>query len=288
MAHARRGRLARHSARRKRRLARPRLAATVGCAVLAVAVLAALQIDLSPRRETASGPTVATDLPLSPRVGARDAVLGPVVVPTPSPPRGGPRAVKVRPVRVPVRGTGRLVTVPGHGPVRGHGPLRRYIVEVEEGTGQRAEAFARSVERTLADPRSWAADGRLSFQRVDSGPVDFRVVLASPDRTDLLCAPLDTVGQYSCYQGERAVINLRRWLLGSPWYGTDLPAYRHYVVNHEVGHALGHGHLRCPGAGQVAPLMLPQTEGLDGCTANPWPYPPPLHTTPRGSWVVQP
>jgi hypothetical protein len=243
---------------------------------------------LPSRDDAMSGPRAATALPEARRsTGALDAVLGPVVVPTPSRTPGGARAPRVRPVHVPEHGTGRLVTVPGRGPVRGDGPLRRYIVEVEEGTGQEATAFARAVESTLTDPRSWGADDRNSFQRVDSGPVDFRVVLASPDRTDLLCAPLDTVGQYSCYQGERAVINLRRWLLGSPWYGTDLTAYRHYVVNHEVGHALGHGHVRCPGTGRVAPIMLPQTEGLDGCRANPWPYPPtPRPTTVRGLWVV--
>lgn len=49
-------------------------------------------------------------------------------------------------------------------------------------------------------------------------------------------------------------------------------AYRTYVINHEFGHILGHGHSRCVKKGSPASVMLQQTIGLRGCTANPWPY----------------
>ncbi|MDP9436072.1 MAG: DUF3152 domain-containing protein, partial [Actinomycetota bacterium] len=171
------------------------------------------------------------------------------------------------------RGDGALRPVEGSGRRRGSGPLQRYTVAVEGGLGIDARAFAGTVEATLADPRSWGAGGRLSFQRVDAGPVAFRVVLASPDTTDWLCAPLRTAGTYSCASRGSAVVNAGRWLRGAAAYRGELVAYRQYVVNHEVGHVLGHGHESCPGAGRPAPVMVQQTKGVGACRPNAWPFP---------------
>ena len=51
----------------------------------------------------------------------------------------------------------------------------------------------------------------------------------------------------------------------------SLPAYRCYVLNHEIGHALGRLHERCSGTGNRAPIMLQQTVGLHGCLPDPFP-----------------
>ena len=37
------------------------------------------------------------------------------------------------------------------------------------------------------------------------------------------------------------------------------------MVNHEVGHTFGHGHVGCPAGGEPAPVMMQQTEGVAPC-----------------------
>jgi hypothetical protein len=68
------------------------------------------------------------------------------------------------------------------------------------------------------------------------------------------------------------MINVARYVNGIPNYGAPLVEYRRYAINHEVGHALGHGHELCPGKGRPAPVMQQQTFSLQGCTAYAWPY----------------
>ncbi|WP_246063805.1 DUF3152 domain-containing protein [Blastococcus colisei] len=177
------------------------------------------------------------------------------------------------------QGAGSLSVIDGTSPVYGTGPVQRFVVETEDGIGVDGAGFAQAVEETLADPRSWGNGGRMSFQRVGaaeatSGQYDFRVSLVSPGSMETYCPGVGTGGYTSCRYGERAVINLARWVTAVPDYEGDVATYRHYVVNHEVGHALGNSaHPPCPGPGQLAPVMQQQTLGLNGCAKNAWPYP---------------
>ena len=144
-------------------------------------------------------------------------------------------------------------------------------VEVEGGLAVDPEAFAQFVLDTLNDPRSWSHDG-LTFSGTD-GDADVVVVLASPETSAAMCEPLVTYGKLSCRRGPQAIITMYRWVNGMEDYGDDLTGYRQYVINHEVGHVLGHGHESCPAAGEPAPVMQQQTKDVDPCEPNPWPYP---------------
>lgn len=146
-------------------------------------------------------------------------------------------------------------------------------VEVETGIGVDGQEFARQVMTTLNDARGWGHDGSVVFERT-AGPADADLVLASPATTDELCAPLETKGEVSCAIDGRAIINAERWAHGAEPFleaGGTLAEYRRYLVNHEVGHLLDHGHVPCPEPGAVAPVMLQQTLWLDGCVPNGWP-----------------
>ena len=178
-------------------------------------------------------------------------------------------------VLVPADGEGRYAVVRGEAqpPENSRGKVIRYVVEVEKGLSFDPEEFAAMVQRTLNDERSWGSGGRMRFMRVDHGPVRFRVALSSPAMTNAQCLPLHTLGELSCWNGRRSVINAKRWAQAIPAYHGDLVSYRQYVINHEVGHALGHGHQSCPGPGERAPVMSQQTKSMQGCRPNAWPFP---------------
>jgi hypothetical protein len=166
---------------------------------------------------------------------------------------------------------GTLLPVPARSrAAAGAEAARPFVVQVEGGLRVDRRAFARRVESILSDRRGWRRHG-YTFRRVSAESIVLRVVLASPVLTNRLCYPLLTNGIFSCYQAGRAVLNFLRWRTGAATYGRDLRRYRVYMVNHEVGHALGYGHVWCPRAGERAPIMMQQTKNVSPCVAWPWP-----------------
>jgi len=170
---------------------------------------------------------------------------------------------------------GTLAVVPGEHPAPGAGTVRSVRVEVEAGLPVDGEVFATAVLATLNDPRGWSGPDGVTFSRTAADDASVRVVLASPATTDRLCAPLETAGKWSCGNSASgaAVLNFERWVVGATDFGDDLATYRQYLVNHEVGHVLGHGHESCPSPGAVAPVMVQQSMSTEGCLPNGWPVP---------------
>jgi hypothetical protein len=209
------------------------------------------------------------------------APVAPAAAPAPSASAGARFATAGKPSPAPVR-----ITYPAHGhrkwavaPAQPGGPdgrggqLRSYRVLVERDIkGLTPAAFAAAVRATLAAPRGWTAGRKWRFRRVGPGESsDFTLYLATPETKDMLCAGAPD-GYTSCRNGRSVVLNVARWSKGIPHYGASLATYRQYMVDHEVGHRLGHGHELCPGPGEPAPVMQQQTLGMHGCTPNPWPY----------------
>ncbi|MGW7567693.1 DUF3152 domain-containing protein [Streptomyces tendae] len=182
---------------------------------------------------------------------------------------------KPDPDSIPSSGPGTFATAGGGGDlVGGSGRTLTYVVQVEDGIGIPAQDVAAEVERILADERGWTADGKVGFRRVSGGASDFRVRLATAGTVDDICGQygLDTGGEVNCNVGQDVMVNLKRWLLATQYYADDVTSYRALIINHEVGHFLGHGHEGCPGAGRPAPVMMQQIKGLHGCRTNVWPY----------------
>ena len=172
--------------------------------------------------------------------------------------------------------------------------LFTYTVEVENGLQGTSEdqEFAKRVDAVLSDPRSWIAGGDVALRRVDSGTPSFRISLTSQKtiRDPGYCG-FDIPLEASCYNRAvgRVFINDARWERGALSYNGDLVLYRVYAINHEVGHALGHGHEPCAVNGGLAPVMMQQSFSTsnndlhpldpnipaDGkvCRVNPYPYP---------------
>ncbi len=157
-----------------------------------------------------------------------------------------------------------------------------YAIVVNPTTGVTAEDVRPIVAAALIDPRSWQPIKRVRFVETDSATARLRIRILPPSLVDALCDPLPTEGYRSCSRDWNVYLNADRWNVGAPASHMDLASYRTYLINHEVGHSLGEHHRPCPGNGRVAPVMLQQTIGLDGCVPNPWPNPnviPPTATS---------
>lgn len=180
-----------------------------------------------------------------------------------------------------------------------------YTVEIENGVDTSSfggdEGFARMVTETLGNPKSWTHDPQFAFRRIDAvtgaDKPDFRVSLTSPITVREGCG-YEIQIETSCYNPvygpdaePRVFLNLARWVRGAVPFQGDIGSYRQYLVNHEVGHAIGYNaHEPCDKNGGLAPIMMQQTFSTadndasrfdpqfvrpDGktCRFNPWPYP---------------
>jgi Protein of unknown function (DUF3152) len=183
-------------------------------------------------------------------------------------------------------GKGTFTILNGTSSTVGHGRLVTYALEVENGvSGVNLGQFESMIVNTLSDTRSWTGGGTVALRRVDSAKAQVRIALTSSMTVRQICGYAQKI-ETSCRQQwhghNLVVLNVARWVRGDVQFGQDLTAYRHYMINHEFGHALGHNHSYVCLPNGLAPVMMQQTitlkenqgSGPKICQPNSWPYPP--------------
>ncbi|OKJ59505.1 hypothetical protein AMK28_06040 [Streptomyces sp. CB02115] len=279
---------ARSTARSRVRRRRRNRRRAASLAVLALVVVAGAALLVGRPWQDGGGPAdAASDPSLTAPAGGPDNASEPLEDPPPStpPPSPSPSASDsdsdsdsgkkedgVRAEDIPASGPGTFTVARAGVDAKGRGSA--YRVEVEDGTGVDPDLAAEEIAAVLAHPRGWSHDGEHTFRQVADGPAGLVIKIATPATTDRICGEygLKTRGEVNCRGGEKVMVNLKRWQLGSPQFDGPVSEYRALIVNHEVGHWLGRGHETCPGKGRPAPAMMQQIDGLKGCVANAWPY----------------
>jgi len=148
------------------------------------------------------------------------------------------------------------------------------------------ESVREEMRRYIFDPRGWKALGYDLVEVKDtSRECDVVIRLQSARTMDQLYGDIPRLRNMSVTDsGARPMridLHETNWFTPPDLYQvhehelnmTREQAYRAYVVNHELGHALGYDHSKSV-AGEICPVMYQQTRGTGGnnfCSANPWP-----------------
>ncbi|WP_367132130.1 DUF3152 domain-containing protein [Saccharothrix sp. HUAS TT1] len=259
--------------RRKRRRGLKGLVANYGWRIYAIPVLLVLTalvvLDTAAPGNTGGSTDAAGDPATSaPTTSTPEAPAAVEKPPVPIDLKSVPTAVLPEGPKYSEQGAGTFQVVPGATEKLGGGELYRYNIAIEDGVepadynGDR-DAFARTVDGFLADPRSWTGTGTTALQRVEGDDVDFTIALTTTNTAHAICG-YSIQFEASCWHrsSSRVIINVARWVRGAKAYGNDIGAYRTYAINHEVGHALGNPHVGCAADGGFAPVMMQQSFGV--------------------------
>ena len=146
-----------------------------------------------------------------------------------------------------------------------------YAIKIEPSLGLDPLCIKNLLFLILNNDLGWTNIAEKSFQLTSVEDSDYVYIFASPEKTDELCAPIETNSIYSCRNEQNIVLNFFRWENGAVDFKNDMETYRIYLINHETGHILGWGHVGCPKEGAIAPVMMQQSKGTEGCIPYGWP-----------------
>ena len=127
------------------------------------------------------------------------------------------------------------------------------------------KTFAKWIAMYVADPDGWESKG-YSFVHVQKNP-DIVIHLSSVEGLKKVgCDPKLNCAEMN---GKHIHVNADLWS-GKTQNKSQLQLVdnRQYILSHEMGHILGYGHVKCPGVGNLAPIMLQQTKGIGACVPS--------------------
>lgn len=149
---------------------------------------------------------------------------------------------------------------------------------IDDKTGKKLNNFTNKVREILKHPKGW----NINFKYIPNSDTNtqlYTVISLTPNEViEQVCGinediPLSCayVGNSSNYEYVKPVhINQYRWKNGSKQSKMSLNDYRHYVINHEIGHTLGFLH-EPPRKGCKCPVMHQQTKYVEPGLPNPFP-----------------
>ena len=129
----------------------------------------------------------------------------------------------------------------------------------------------------LKDPDGWESIDKIRFVFVDDAATFDSIksknkipIRLSNNKTIVNECGFDELEKLSCcnMQTKQVWINFYRWMKGARASKLPLKQYRSYVINHEVGHALGRLHAQCPCENCSAPIMMQHTITIGKCKPN--------------------
>lgn len=152
-----------------------------------------------------------------------------------------------------------------------------YTITVDDNTKCSSTSFIKIVDSILSDPRTWSKYTFINTSNVSKSNLpkkldennSFKIILCVPEIIKKEC----NFHGLSCTNMRTKIvyINSNRWKRGAKKSGYSLKDYRIYLINHEVGHVLGHLHKKCNGKGKKIPVMNQATKGIGTCKPNIWP-----------------
>lgn len=145
----------------------------------------------------------------------------------------------------------------------------RYAVSTSPEYKEWLSRFTRCIDKTLNDVDSW--DG-ITFVHDEENP-DITIRLSSSSEimdertnkeveTDIYGNPTELSVTFYTERPVKVLINANNYINGVPISKLGKKEYRKYVINHEVGHALGYGHLPCDESTRICPVMYQMTKGV--------------------------